>query len=128
MINIVISNTSDKPIYQQMIDQISGQIIRGELSSDQGLPPIRTVAKELRVSIITVKKAWEQLERDGFIYSMVGRGCFVADLLKTDLVIKRDDLITVKMLKDIDYYKEMGLSLQEIIEAIKKLFNQNKTS
>ncbi|NQT58049.1 MAG: GntR family transcriptional regulator [Bacteroidetes bacterium] len=126
--NIVISNTSDKPIYQQMIDQISGQIIRGELSSDQGLPPIRTVAKELRVSIITVKKAWEQLERDGFIYSMVGRGCFVADLLKTDLVIKRDDLITVKMLKDIDYYKEMGLSLQEIIEAIKKLFNQNKTS
>ena len=123
MINIVISNTSNKPIYQQLIDQISAQILKGELDSDFGLPPIRTVAKELRISIITVKKAWEQLEREGFIYTVVGRGCFVADLSKDELTSKRDDLVTIKMLKDIAYYKEIGLSLQEIIEALEKLYN-----
>ncbi len=123
MINIIIANTSDKPIYQQLIDQISAQILKGELDSDFGLPPIRTVAKELRISIITVKKAWEQLEREGFIYTVVGRGCFVADLSKDELTSKRDDLVTIKMLKDIAYYKEIGLSLQEIIEALEKLYN-----
>ena len=125
MINIVISNTSDKPIYQQLIDQISAQILKGELNSDFGLPPIRTFAKELRISIITVKKAWEQLEREGFIYTVVGRGCFVADLSKNELTDKRDDLVTIKMLKDIAYYKEIGLSLPEIIEAMEKLYNQD---
>lgn len=124
MINIIITNTSDKPIYQQLIDQISGQIIKGELENDQGLPPIRTVAKELRISIITVKKAWEQLERDGFIYTVVGRGCFVADLSRNQIENKRDDLITTRMLKDIAYYKELGLSLQEVLAAISKLYDR----
>jgi GntR family transcriptional regulator len=124
MINIIISNTSDKPIYQQLIDQISAQILKGALDSDFGLPPIRTVAKELRISIITVKKAWEQLEREGFIYTVVGRGCFVAELSKDELTSKRDDLVTVKMVKDIAYYKEIGLSLPEIVEAIEKLYNE----
>ncbi|MDX1358209.1 MAG: GntR family transcriptional regulator, partial [Clostridia bacterium] len=58
--DIVISNTSDKPIYRQLFEQISAQIIKGQLSGGEGLPPIRTVAKELRISIITVKKAWEE--------------------------------------------------------------------
>ncbi len=122
MINIVISNTSDKPIYQQLIDQISAQILKGELPGEFGLPPIRTVAKELRISIITVKKAWEELEREGLIYTVVGRGCFVADLSEKDLAAMREDLITVKMMKDIRHYKELGLSLPEIIELMKKLF------
>ena len=84
MINIIISGTSDKPIYQQIFDQLGAQIIRGELAPGTMLPPIRTVAKELRISVITVKKAWEMLEQLGFIYSMVGRGCFVAELSVRD--------------------------------------------
>ncbi len=126
MINIVIANSSDKPIYQQLIDQISAQILKGELAGEFGLPPIRTVAKELRISIITVKKAWEELEREGFIYTVVGRGCFVADLSKNELSAMRDDLITVKMMKDIMYYKELGLSLPELIEMMRKLFDVKK--
>jgi hypothetical protein len=72
--NIVISIMSDKPIYQQLFEQISAQIIKGELEKDFCLPPIRTVAKELRISVITVKKAWEGLERRGFIYKWLERG------------------------------------------------------
>ena len=90
--DIVISNTSDKPIYQQIFEQISAQIIRGELKKETCLPPIRTVAKELRISVITVKKAWEELERRGFIHTMVGKGCFVASLLPDELHSKRNEL------------------------------------
>ncbi len=79
-------------------------------------------AKELRISIITVKKAWEELERNGFIYTMAGKGCFVADLSKNELTNKRNELIKKKMLKDIRYYKELGLSLPEVSEMMKTYF------
>ncbi len=116
--NIVISNTSEKPIYQQMFAQISAQIIKGELERDFCLPPIRTVAKELRISVITVKKAWEELERKGFIYTMVGKGCFVASFLPGERDRKRDEMVIEKLKKDIAYYKELGLSLSELINLI----------
>ena len=122
MINIIISNTSDKPIYKQMFNQISSQIIKGDLENNHALPPISTVAKELRISIITVKKAWEELERRGFIYSIVGRGCFVAELSKDALEEKKEELVNKKMIKDLDYYKEIGLSSNDIIESVKKLY------
>lgn len=117
--NIVISNTSDKPIYQQLFEQISAQIIRGELESDFCLPPIRTVSKELRISVIPVKMAWEELERAGFIYSMVGKGCFVSSLLPDELGSKRNELVTGKLKKDIAYYKGLGLSLEELLALIR---------
>ena len=123
MMNIVISGASAKPIYQQLFDQVSSQIIRGELKPDDGLPPIRTVAKELRISVITVKKAWEELERQGFIYTVVGRGCFVADLSSGDITGIRDAMIDKKMAKDVAYYKELGLTLSDIIARVKKHYN-----
>lgn len=123
--NITILNTSDKPIYQQIFDQISSQIIKGELEPGFCLPPIRTAALELRVSIITVKKAWEELERQGFIYTMVGRGCFVADLSKNDVLAKRDHLIKSKLKKDVAYYKELGLSLDELVTLIIKNYSDD---
>lgn len=122
MINVNVLNSSDKPIYQQLFDQISSQIIKGELKAGFCLPPIRTAAKDMRISIITVKKAWEELERQGFIYAMVGRGCFVADLTINELSQMRKDIVSSKMLKDIEYYKEQGLSLSDIIKLIKSLY------
>lgn len=120
MINVEISNTSEKPIYQQLFEQISSQIIKGDLKSNYGLPPIRTAAKELRISIITVKKAWEALERQGFIYTITGRGCFVTELTAEEIKDKRNELTHKQMEKDIWYYKELGLSLSEITELVKK--------
>ena len=121
---VVISNSSDKPIYEQLFDQIGAQILKGELKPEEGLPAIRTAAKELRVSVITVKKAWEELERLGFIYSVVGRGCFVADLSGADLKDKQKKLLEKKIAKDVEYYKGLGLTLKEIIEAIKQQYNK----
>lgn len=122
MIEIIISNTSDKPIYRQLYEQLSAQILKGQLVGDEGLPPIRTVAKELRISIITVKKAWEELERDGLIYSMVGRGCFVSELSSNELDSKRDNVVYNKLKKDLEYYKGLGLDEEDIIKKIKELY------
>jgi GntR family transcriptional regulator len=122
-VNVVLSTTSGKPIYQQLFEQISAQIVKGELPRDFCLPPIRTVAKELRISVIPVKRAWEDLERAGFIYAMVGRGCFVAPLQASELDGKRDSLAVDKLKKDIAFYKGLGLSLNELLELIRKHYN-----
>lgn len=121
--NIVISNTSDVPIYQQICEQICAQIIRGELPGDFCLPPIRTIAKELRISVITVKRAWEELEHQGFIYTMTGKGCFVAHLPANELNNKRDRLIEEKLTKDIEYYKSLGLSMPDLVQLIRRYYD-----
>jgi GntR family transcriptional regulator len=121
--NIVISNTSEVPIYKQIYEQVSSQIIRGELLSDYCLPPIRTVAKELRISVITIKKAWEELEHNGFIYTMVGKGCFVAPFPPTELSDKKNELATEKISKDVEYYRSLGLTLDEVIELVKQQYH-----
>lgn len=122
--NIVISGTSEKPIYQQLFEQLSAQIIKGELAQGYCLPPIRTVAKELRISVITVKKAWEELERRGFINTMVGRGCFVSSMQPEELTGKRGALAEEKFRKEIAYYKSLGFSLAEMQELVRRLFNE----
>lgn len=118
MNGINISNNSDTPIYQQLYEQISSSIITGELPSDYHLPPIRTAARELRVSIITVKKAWEELEREGLIYSNVGRGCFVADLPLDIRKKKKHEILKKQLKKDIEFYKNYNVTKDEIINLI----------
>ena len=76
--NIIISNISDKPIYEQIYLQIKGAILRGDQKEGEALPSIRALAKDLRISVITTKRAFDDLERDGFIYSVQGKGSFVA--------------------------------------------------
>ena len=122
--DIVISNTSGKPIYQQIFEQLLAQIVKGELAGGECLPPIRTVAKELRISVITVKKAWEELENKGFIYTMAGKGCFVAPHRNTELSGKRDELVEKKLSEDMEYYKAMGLSLEELTELIARHYGK----
>ena len=76
--NVIVSNASDRPIYEQIYTQIKGAILRGECREGDPLPSIRALAKELRISVITTKRAFDDLERDGFIYSVQGTGSFVA--------------------------------------------------
>ncbi len=122
--NLVISSASDDPIYQQIFDQVSAQIIKGQLPSGFCLPPIRTIARELRISVITIKRAWEELERAGFIYSMVGKGCFVAQLSPETLQGKRSLLANEKLSKDIEYYKSLGLTLAEILALVERNYEE----
>lgn len=120
--NIIISNTSEKPIYQQLFEQISAQIIRGEIEKGYILPPIRQAAKELRISIITVKKAWEELERSGLIYTVTGKGCFVAELTFDDILQKRNEMIMKQMATDVIYYQSLGLTIEETYEFMKRVY------
>ncbi|MFD2672155.1 GntR family transcriptional regulator [Marinicrinis sediminis] len=120
--NIQISNTSEKPIYQQLTDQISAQILKGELESGYCLPPIRQAALELRVSVITVKKAWEELERNGLIYTVTGKGCFVAAFTADEMRRIRNEMILKQMKNDTMYYKSFGLTLDEVIELVKSIY------
>lgn len=75
---ILIDNKSGAPIYDQIYSQVKSQIISGDLREDEALPSIRSLAKDLRISVITTKRAYEELERDGFIYTVAGKGSFVA--------------------------------------------------
>ncbi|WP_068621289.1 GntR family transcriptional regulator [Paenibacillus tuaregi] len=120
--NIAISSTSEKPIYQQLFEQISAQILKGELESGYCLPPIRQAALELRVSIITVKKAWEELERSGLIHTITGKGCFVAEFSSEEKLRLRNEMILKQMAGDTSYYKSFGLTLDEVIELLKKIY------
>ncbi|WJE55728.1 GntR family transcriptional regulator (plasmid) [Bacillus cereus] len=117
---IAISNTSEKPIYQQLFEQISAQILKGELESGYCLTSIRQTAKELRVSIITVKKAWEELERCGLINTITGKGCFVAEFSSDEILRIRNEMVIKQMVSDISYYKSFGLTIEEVIELLKK--------
>lgn len=120
--NIAISNTSEKPIYQQLFEQISAKILKGELEKGYSLPPIRQAAKELRVSVITIKKAWEELERSDLIYTITGKGCFVAELSSCDMLQKRNEMIMKQMVVDTSYYKSLGLTIEEVFELMKKVY------
>ena len=77
--NLIISNASGKPIYEQIYTQVKNCIISGELSPGDALPSIRALAKDLRISVITTKRAYDELERDGFIDRVPGKGCYVAE-------------------------------------------------
>lgn len=121
--DVVISTTSGQPIYQQIYEQISAQILRGELKSGECLPPIRMVASELRISVITIKKAWEELERAGFIYTMAGKGCFVAPLAVSGLLDKRDSLAEERLKKELRYYRELGVKKKEFLEMVDRWYD-----
>ena len=77
-VNIVISQTSGQPIYEQIARQIKGLILRGELCEGAALPSMRLLARDLRISVITTKRAYEELEREGFVITTPGKGCYVA--------------------------------------------------
>ena len=120
--DIVLSQRSDKPIYTQIYEQIASQIMNGELASGEKLPPIRTVALNLRISVIPVKQAWEQLEREGFISTAAGRGTFVSELAHHEISGKRTAAAEELLRNDVKTCRDMGLQLDEIIEIVKKNF------
>lgn len=122
--NILISNSSGEPIYQQIVNQIKGLILSGELTEDEMLPSIRQLAKDLRISVITTKRAYEELERDMFIESVPGKGSFVAPQNKE--FIKQNQLreIENKLAEVIKESHLLRISLEEIISIVKDLYQK----
>lgn len=124
MKNIVARTTSQNPIYQQLYEQISTQILQGDLVSDALLPSIRKMAKEIRVSIITIKKTWELLERNGYIYTIAGKGSYVQKNTKSTLDKKK--LLTVRkgVKENIALCKSIGISKDVLIDLVSKLYDE----
>ena len=122
--NIFIDNKSGLPIYDQIYTQIKSQIISGELREDEALPSIRSLAKDLRISVITTKRAYDELEREGFIYTVAAKGCFVAP--------KNIELLREENLKTIESYiekitqlaAECDLGYEDITEMIRLIMDE----
>ena len=114
--NIFIDNKSGLPIYDQIYSQIKSQIISGALREDQLLPSIRNLAKDLGISVITTRRAYDELEREGFIYTVAGKGCFVA--AKNTELLREENLREIEeRLQEIrDLAAACGLSREDIIE------------
>lgn len=120
--NINISNSSGQPIYDQITSQIKNLIITGELKEGDALPSMRLLAKELRISVITTKRAYEELEREGFIVSMTGKGSFVAG--KNIEFIKEEQLRSMEehLQQAVEAATLAGVTLPEIIELLTYLY------
>ena len=124
--NIIISNTSGLPIYEQIHHQIKTQVISGALSAGEALPSIRALAKDLRVSVITTKRAYEELERDGYIHTVAGKGSFVA--ARNEALIREEHLRTIEehIQAILDLAAPLGLGLEEIFEMFRTLGGDNQ--
>lgn len=114
--NVIVSNASDKPIYEQIYMQIKSAILRGECREGEALPSIRALAKELRISVITTKRAFDDLERDGFIYSVQGKGSFVA--AKNREMVREQYLqqIEEKFAEAAELAEQAGITKQQLSE------------
>lgn len=124
--DLIVNNKSEKPIYEQLYEQISRQILNGDLPADFCLPSIRTVALELGISVITVKKAYEVLELNGFIYTRAGKGCFVK-AHNRPLGEIRLQLAEKKLQDDFPYYRNLNITQEEMHELITRLYDKNKS-
>lgn len=109
--DIIISNASGKPIYEQITGQIKNMILSGELHAGDTLPSIRLLAKELRISVITTKRAYEELERDGFIETVAGKGSFVS--------ARDPQLVQEHLLREIEAHLQaaVDMALQSAVSA-----------
>lgn len=120
--NIIISNNRDKPIYEQIISQIKNMIMSGELSAGDSLPSMRSLAKSIHVSVITVQRAYEELQRDGFIETEIGRGTYVLGRNKEFYQEQQQKKIEEHLQLAIEVAKENAISLEKITALLKILY------
>lgn len=122
--NIVISNSSQEPIYEQIARQIKNMIMRGELMEGDMLPSIRSLAKELQISVITTKRAYQELENEGYIVTVQGKGSFVATQNKELLKEMRLKIVEEKLAEAVDAAKAIELTLEELQEMLRIFYEE----
>ncbi len=124
--DIILSNATDEPIYQQIVTQMKVQIINGTLRAGEPLPSMRNLATQLRISVITTKRAYEELEREGFIENFTGRGCFVkaqnTEFLREESMRQVEELL----MKACEKARMMDLPLQDMQEMLELLYHEEK--
>jgi GntR family transcriptional regulator len=122
--NILINNCSNQPLYEQIEEQIKNQILSGELSEGDDLPSMRVLAKDLKISIITTKRAYEDLERDGYITSVTGKGSFVRGL--SEEYVRNNIRYAIEELFDAAVDKALvgNVSKEELTEMLKIIYEE----
>lgn len=116
---IIISNNTSKPIYEQITSQIKQLIMTGELKPGESIPSMRALAKSLHISVITVQRAYEDLQKDGFIETTVGRGSFVSNYNKEFIQEEKQREVENHLQSAITLSKENGIPLDKLIELLK---------
>lgn len=123
--DIILSNSSGEPIYRQIVTQIKAQITSGALSAGDALPSMRLLAQQLRISVITTKRAYEELEREGFIENFTGRGCFVKaqnpEFLREEIIRQTEEQLS----KACEIARQGGLTLEEMTELLELMYGGN---
>lgn len=122
--NIIISNSSEKPIYEQISEQIKLKILNDELKEGDILPSIRSLAKDLKISVITTKRAYEDLQKEGFINTVSGKGTFVSSTNKEKLKEQNFKIIEEKLVECITFAKSCGITLEELKEIMNIIFEE----
>ena len=122
--NILLSNTSGSPIYEQIAEQIRTQILSGRLSPDAPLPSMRLLAKELRVSLITTKRAYEELERGGYIHTITGKGSFVSRLDSSLVRTEQLRLIEEQLRSAVRSAKLNGIPQDRLQALLTRLYDE----
>ena len=121
---IIISNQSREPIYEQIAAQIKKQILINELQAGQPLPSMRQLAKDLGISVITTKRAYEELEKNGYIYSVVGKGSFVSEQNKEMIFERKMSVIEEQLRSAVKNSKEIGIELAHLEELLRMLYKE----
>jgi GntR family transcriptional regulator len=123
--DIIISNTSNKPIYEQITNQIKGMIMNGNLDYNDPLPSIRLLAKELRISVITTKRAYDDLEKEGFIITVPGKGSFVSE--KNIEFVREEQLRKVEehIKQAVEYGKSSGISFSDLQSILQMFYEES---
>lgn len=124
--NIIISNNRDKPIYEQIISQLKNMIMSGELAAGELLPSMRALAKSTHVSVITVQRAYEELQRDGFIETEIGRGTYVLAQNKEFYKEQQQKKIEEYLQSAIEIARENAISQDKLIEILKILYMEEE--
>ncbi|SHI72193.1 GntR family transcriptional regulator [Clostridium amylolyticum] len=120
--NILISTLSQTPIYEQIQNQIKELVLSGKLKPEEQLPSIRLMAKDLKVGIITVKRAYQELENEGIIVNLQGKGCFVANIDKKKIKEVHIDMLKERFLDIKEFTDSTGISKDEVLVVLNEIY------
>ncbi len=122
---LFINNHASKPIYEQISDQIKALIMSGELKAGEAIPSIRSMAKSLHISVLTVQKAYDKLQEDGFIETTAGKGCFVSVQNQDFYLEEQQKRIEEKFIEAIDLARSSGIKLDKLINLLTILYEED---
>lgn len=123
---IIISSNTNKPIYEQITEQIKAMVLNGELQHGEPIPSMRALAKSLHISVITVQRAYEDLQRDGFIETTVGKGSFISVNSKEFYQEEQQKAVEEHLVQAVDIARRCGISLEKLIELLKIFYEEEE--